>query len=112
MGWTFGFVTTNAFPPSNLEKTEYEPEQFPGLIYRPSNVPCVVLLFATGRVVNTGSSDKEGAEAAFENPNREDTAPLHHLIIQQKWSTPIACVPTTTTIPPIPLLIRIMKLGY
>ena len=30
-----------------LEKTEYEPEQFPGLIYRPSSADSVVLLFAS-----------------------------------------------------------------
>lgn len=42
-----------------LEVTEYEPEQFPGLIYRPENTSCVVLLFATGRVVITGSANFE-----------------------------------------------------
>jgi transcription initiation factor TFIID TATA-box-binding protein len=49
-----------------LETTEYEPEQFPGLIYRPSDAGCVVLLFATGKVVITGSSNIETAEATFE----------------------------------------------
>ena len=49
-----------------LEKTEYEPEQFPGLIHRPSSQDCVILVFATGRVVITGSRDLETAEQAFE----------------------------------------------
>lgn len=48
-----------------LEKTEYEPEQFPGLIYRPSSADNVVLLFASGRVVITGSSDFDVVEQTF-----------------------------------------------
>ena len=48
-----------------LENTEYEPEQFPGLIYRPSGADSVVLLFASGRVVITGSPDLDAAEQTF-----------------------------------------------
>jgi transcription initiation factor TFIID TATA-box-binding protein len=48
-----------------LESTEYEPEQFPGLIYRPSDFDAVLLIFATGKVVITGSKDLETAETAF-----------------------------------------------
>ncbi|KAB7515606.1 TATA-box-binding protein [Halosegnis rubeus] len=48
-----------------LEKTEYEPEQFPGLIYRPAGADSVVLLFASGRVVITGSPDLDAAEQTF-----------------------------------------------
>ena len=48
-----------------LESTEYEPEQFPGLIYRPSGADSVVLLFASGRVVITGSPDLDTAEGTF-----------------------------------------------
>jgi transcription initiation factor TFIID TATA-box-binding protein len=48
-----------------LEKTEYEPEQFPGLIYRPTRADSVVLLFASGRVVITGSPDLDAAEETF-----------------------------------------------
>lgn len=48
-----------------LEETEYEPEQFPGLIYRPPDVNSVVLLFASGRVVITGSSDLDVAQQTF-----------------------------------------------
>jgi transcription initiation factor TFIID TATA-box-binding protein len=47
-----------------LEKTEYEPEQFPGLIYRNNDLDCVILIFSTGKAVITGSSDLRGAEAA------------------------------------------------
>jgi transcription initiation factor TFIID TATA-box-binding protein len=48
-----------------LEETEYEPEQFPGLIYRPTKAGNVMLLFASGRVVITGSPDLETAENTF-----------------------------------------------
>lgn len=48
-----------------LEKTEYEPEQFPGLIYRPPGADSVVLLFASGRVVITGSQNLDAAEQTF-----------------------------------------------
>ena len=47
-----------------LEHTEYEPEQFPGLIYRSPDLGCVVLIFSTGKAVITGSSDLDEVEAA------------------------------------------------
>jgi len=48
-----------------LEKVEYEPEQFPGLIYRPESAEGVVLLFATGRVVITGCRSINTAQKIF-----------------------------------------------
>ena len=54
-----------------LEDTEYEPEQFPGLIFRPSEADCVVLLFATGKVVITGGSDMETADNTFRELKRQ-----------------------------------------
>ena len=44
-----------------LERTEYEPEQFPGLLYRNPRHDCTVLLFASGKVVITGSQNQETA---------------------------------------------------
>jgi transcription initiation factor TFIID TATA-box-binding protein len=38
-----------------LEKTMYEPEQFPGLIYRMDEPKAVFLLFASGKLVCTGA---------------------------------------------------------
>lgn len=49
-----------------LENTEYEPEQFPGLVYRPPEASNVVLLFGSGRIVITGSADLDAAEQTFE----------------------------------------------
>ena len=47
-----------------LEFTEYEPEQFPGLIYRPANLDCVLLIFGSGKVIITGATGVESAEEA------------------------------------------------
>jgi transcription initiation factor TFIID TATA-box-binding protein len=38
-----------------LEKIEYEPEQFPGLVYRLEEHGVVVLLFGSGKLVCTGA---------------------------------------------------------
>ena len=56
-----------------LEKIEYEPEQFPGLIYRSADFDSVVLLFASGRVVITGSPDLDSAERTFRMLSEEVT---------------------------------------
>jgi len=37
-----------------LENVEYEPEQFPGLVYRMSDPKVVILLFGSGKLVITG----------------------------------------------------------
>lgn len=48
-----------------LENTEYEPEQFPGLIYRPSSSSCTLLVFASGKVVVTGVTSEQKADEEF-----------------------------------------------
>jgi len=50
-----------------LEAVEYEPEQFPGLVYRPPDYECTVLIFATGKMVITGVLDGETAQKAYEH---------------------------------------------
>lgn len=50
-----------------LEAVEYEPEQFPGLIYRPPDFPAVLLAFSNGKVVITGAADVETANGAFDH---------------------------------------------
>jgi transcription initiation factor TFIID TATA-box-binding protein len=49
-----------------LENTEYEPEQFPGLVYRLDELDVVMLLFGSGKMVITGGKEPEDAEAATE----------------------------------------------
>jgi len=48
-----------------LELTEYEPEQFPGAVYRPPDIDCVFLIFASGKVVITGSAKVDTATEGF-----------------------------------------------
>ncbi len=47
-----------------LENIEYEPEQFPGLVYRLDEPDVVALLFGSGKLVITGGKDPTDAEAA------------------------------------------------
>jgi len=42
-----------------LNKTMYEPEQFPGLIYRMAEPKVVILLFSTGKLVCTGATKEQ-----------------------------------------------------
>jgi len=47
-----------------LEDVEYEPEQFPGLVYRMADPEVVILLFGSGKVVITGGRAVDDASAA------------------------------------------------
>jgi len=49
-----------------LEHVEYEPEQFPGLVYRLAEPAVVVLLFGSGKVVITGGKQPGDASQAIE----------------------------------------------
>jgi transcription initiation factor TFIID TATA-box-binding protein len=42
-----------------LENVMYEPEQFPGLIYRMSDPKTVLLLFSSGKIVCTGGKSEK-----------------------------------------------------
>ncbi|MFZ7138351.1 MAG: TATA-box-binding protein [archaeon] len=50
-----------------LRKTMYEPEQFPGLIYRMDEPKVVILLFASGKLVCTGATKEEDVYAAVDS---------------------------------------------
>jgi transcription initiation factor TFIID TATA-box-binding protein len=47
-----------------LENTEYEPEQFPGLVYRLEEPKAAALLFGSGKIVCTGTQSPEQAKEA------------------------------------------------
>jgi len=47
-----------------LKLTGYEPEQFPGLVYRPADHDCVMLIFGSGKVIITGTTAVDSAEEA------------------------------------------------
>jgi transcription initiation factor TFIID TATA-box-binding protein len=48
----------------SLERTMYEPEQFPGLIYRMNDPKVVILIFASGKLVCTGAKKEEQVSVA------------------------------------------------
>jgi len=50
----------------NLENAEYEPEQFPGLVYRISDPRVAFLLFGTGKIICTGARKIEEIHAALD----------------------------------------------
>jgi transcription initiation factor TFIID TATA-box-binding protein len=50
-----------------LDHSMYEPEQFPGLIYRLAEPKTVLLLFQSGNLVCTGAKTEEQVRQAVEN---------------------------------------------
>lgn len=50
----------------NLDRIEYEPEQFPGLVYRLEDPKVVVLLFGSGKLIITGGKQPEDAIKAVQ----------------------------------------------
>ena len=50
----------------NLDRIEYEPEQFPGLVYRLESPKVVVLLFGSGKLIITGGKEPEDARKAVQ----------------------------------------------
>jgi len=59
-----------------LSKTMYEPEQFPGLIYRMAEPKVVILLFASGKLVCTGAKQEQDVYTAVQQ--------LHMLLEEKK----------------------------
>ncbi len=49
-----------------IDNTEYEPEQFPGLVYRIKDPKAAALLFGSGKVVCTGTKSPEQAKIAVQ----------------------------------------------
>ena len=49
----------------DLENTEYEPEQFPGLVYKLSGTRATFLLFSNGKIVCTGTRSEPKLKEAL-----------------------------------------------
>lgn len=60
----------------HAEFSSYEPELFPGLIYRMINPKIVLLIFVSGKVVLTGAKSRADIYRAFEN--------IHPILLQFK----------------------------
>ena len=55
---------------STLGKAMYEPEQFPGLIYRMDEPKVVILIFASGNLVCTGATKEQDIHDAVHKLHR------------------------------------------
>ena len=49
-----------------LDNTEYEPEQFPGLVYKLAEAKATFLLFSNGKVVCTGTKSEAAVNSALQ----------------------------------------------
>jgi transcription initiation factor TFIID TATA-box-binding protein len=63
-----------------LGRTMYEPEQFPGLIYRMGEPKVVILLFASGKLVCTGAKKEDEVFTAVNklHQNLEDEGLIYY----------------------------------
>jgi len=62
-----------------LENTEYEPEQFPGLVYKLEDPTATFLLFSNGKLVCTGTKNKAQLEDSMIQLNRNVRAALKRI---------------------------------
>ena len=53
-----------------LEGAEYEPEQFPGLVYHIKDPKTAILVFSTGKIVCTGARSISGVRKAVEKVSK------------------------------------------
>jgi transcription initiation factor TFIID TATA-box-binding protein len=49
-----------------MESTEYEPEQFSGLIYRPEGFELTIVIFSNGKTIIGGTTDRDEAISAVQ----------------------------------------------
>ena len=54
-----------------LENVEYEPEQFPGLVYRIREPKVALLLFGSGKIVCAGARTIEDVSLAVDKVSKE-----------------------------------------
>jgi transcription initiation factor TFIID TATA-box-binding protein len=50
-----------------LENVDYEPKDFPGLIYRTTDPKATFILFESGKIICTGADSTTNPETAFKN---------------------------------------------
>ncbi|MDI6640578.1 MAG: TATA-box-binding protein, partial [Methanocellales archaeon] len=54
-----------------LEGANYDPEQFPGLVYRTKNPKAAALIFRSGKIVCTGAKSIEDVEKSLQKVFRK-----------------------------------------
>jgi transcription initiation factor TFIID TATA-box-binding protein len=62
-----------------LENTEYEPEQFPGLVYKLEDPTATFLLFSNGKLVCTGTKNKQQLDDSMKQLNKNVRAALKRI---------------------------------
>jgi transcription initiation factor TFIID TATA-box-binding protein len=62
-----------------LENTEYEPEQFPGLVYKLEDPTATFLLFSNGKLVCTGTKNKAQLDDSMIQLNKNVRAALRRI---------------------------------
>ncbi len=62
-----------------LENTEYEPEQFPGLVYKLDEPTATFLLFSNGKLVCTGTKNKQQLDDSIAQLNKNVRAAVKRL---------------------------------
>ena len=67
-----------------LENTEYEPEQFPGLVYKLEDPTATFLLFSNGKLVCTGTKNKAQLDDSILQLNKNVRAALRRIKEMQK----------------------------
>jgi len=55
----------------NLDNSEYEPEQFPGLVFRMAEPKVAFLLFGSGKIVCTGARSVDDVNIAVRKMNKK-----------------------------------------
>jgi len=50
----------------NVENVEYEPEQFPGLVFRIADPKIVVLIFSSGKIILTGGKNLDDVKRGLD----------------------------------------------
>lgn len=56
----------NVITTFNYENVEYEPEQFPGLVYRIADPKIVALIFTSGKIIFTGAKNIDDVKSAID----------------------------------------------
>jgi len=67
-----------------LGNTEYEPEQFPGLVYKLDEPTTTFLLFSNGKLVCTGTKSRKELEAAMTQLSRNIKEVLRRINAKKK----------------------------
>jgi transcription initiation factor TFIID TATA-box-binding protein len=60
----------------SLELAEYEPEQFPAIVYKPRQFDVTLLIFSTGKIIVGGTTSRETASSSLQHVECE----IHKLL--------------------------------